>query len=299
VLQGAHNVRDLGGYRLADGRTIAWRRLLRGDGLHGLTADDLVVLEPFGLATVIDLRRDDEIAERGTFPVERLPVDLVHLPVMDSTWMRLDVTDFSRHADPEVAFLTWAYEDMLAVGGPSLGEALRHLARPGALPAIFHCAAGKDRTGVLAALLLAALGADDDLVVADYALTAVGMARMRQWYATNQPEVAARMAEVPSMFFAARPEAMKRTLDHVRATHGSIRAYLATLGVDDVTLDTLADALTQELGVERTNIPPPIPHFSVGRRTIGGSGRNDRTRRWWAVPGQRRVGSALAAGGTG
>jgi protein-tyrosine phosphatase len=244
VLQGAHNVRDLGGYRLADGRTIAWRRLLRGDGLHGLTADDLAVLAPLGLTMVIDLRRNDEIAERGAFPVERLPVDLVHLPVMDSTWMSVDVADFSTHADPELAFLTWAYEDMLAGGGPAFGEALRYLARPGALPAIFHCAAGKDRTGVLAALLLAALGVDDDLVVADYALTSVGMARMRQWYAANQPDVAARLAEVPSMFFAARPEAMQRTLDHVRSTHGSIRGYLATRGVDDATITALADALT-------------------------------------------------------
>ena len=245
VLEGAHNVRDLGGYRIGDGRTIAWRRLLRGDGLQGLTADDLAVLTPLRLRTVIDLRRDEEIAERGAFPVERLPVDLVHLPVVDSTWMSVAIPDFSTNDDPEVAFLTWAYADMLAEGGPRFGAALRHLARPGALPAIFHCAAGKDRTGVLAALLLAALGVDDEIVVADYGLTAAGISRMRQWYATNQPEIAQRMAEVPSMFFAARPEAMQHTLDAVRATHGSIRGYLATLGVDTATLDTLADALTQ------------------------------------------------------
>ena len=98
---------------------------------------------------------------------------------------------------------------------------------------------------MLAALLLAALGVDDELVVADYGLTAAGMSRMRRWYATNEPEVARRMAGVPSMFFAARPEAMQHTLDQVRATHGSIRGYLATLGVDDATLDALADALTE------------------------------------------------------
>jgi protein-tyrosine phosphatase len=245
VLQGAHNVRDLGGYRIGDGRTIAWRRLLRGDGLHGLTADDLVVLTPLRLRTVIDLRRPEEVAERGAFPVDRLPVDLVHLPVVDSTWTTVAIPDFSTHADPEVGFLTWAYADMLVEGGPRFGAALRHLARPGALPAIFHCAAGKDRTGLLAALLLAALGVDDELVVADYGLTAAGMSRMRQWYATNEPDVARRMAEVPAMFFAARPEAMQHTLDAVRATHGSIRGYLATLGVDDATLAALADALTQ------------------------------------------------------
>ena len=127
VLEGAHNVRDLGGYRIADGRTIAWRRLLRGDGLHGLTADDLAVLAPLGLRTVIDLRRHEEIAERGAFPVERLPVDLVHLPVMDSTWMSVAIPDFSTHDDPDVAFLTWAYADMLVEGGLRFGAAVRHL----------------------------------------------------------------------------------------------------------------------------------------------------------------------------
>jgi protein-tyrosine phosphatase len=244
VLEGAHNVRDLGGYRIGDGRTIAWRRLLRA-GLHGLTATDLAQLGPLQLRTVLDLRREEEIAERGAFPVERLPVDLVHLPVMDSTWMSLAIPDFSTHDDPEIAFLSWAYEDMLAAGGPQFGAALRCLAAPGALPAIFHCAAGKDRTGVLAALLLAALGVDDELIVADYELTAAGIRRMRSWYAANQPDVADRMAEVPSMFFAARPEAMQHTLDYVRATHGSVAAYLATLGVDEDTIATLADELTR------------------------------------------------------
>src|SRR5215207_3537249 len=97
VLEGAHNVRDLGGYQIADGRAIAWRRLLRADGLHGLTTADLAQLAPLRLRTVIDLRREDEIADRGAFPVERLPVDLVHLPVMDSTWMSLAIPDFSTH----------------------------------------------------------------------------------------------------------------------------------------------------------------------------------------------------------
>jgi protein-tyrosine phosphatase len=244
TLEGAHNVRDLGGYPLADGRTIAWRRLLRGDGLHGLTDEDLAVLAPLGLATVIDLRRDDEVAQRGTFPVERHPVELVRLPVMDTTWMQLEIPDFSTADDPDVAFLVWAYEDMLVGGGPAFGAALRHLAGQGALPAIFHCAAGKDRTGVLAALLLAGIGVDDEVVVADYALTAVAMVRMRRWYAENQPEAAAAMAEVPSMFFAAHPDAMLRTLDLVRATHGSIAGYLGEFGVDDTTLEGLADALT-------------------------------------------------------
>jgi protein-tyrosine phosphatase len=253
ALEAAHNVRDLGGYGLADGRMIEWGRLLRGDGLHHLTDADLDALAPIGLRTVVDLRTAGELEERGTFPHERVPLRFVHLPVIDATWDRTHAAEFlveaaARGDDPEVEFLSWAYRQMLVDGGPGFGRAVRTLAEPGALPAIFHCAAGKDRTGILAALILTALGVDDDVVIADYALTAAAMPKMRAWWEAQRPanadEIAAVVAETPSAFFAAHPAAMRNTLDHVRAEYGSSQAFLATHGVDDATLATLADALT-------------------------------------------------------
>jgi protein-tyrosine phosphatase len=253
ALEAAHNVRDLGGYGLADGRMIERGRLLRGDGLHHLTDADLDALAPIGLRTVVDLRTAGELEERGTFPHERVPLRFVHLPVIDATWDRTHAAEFlveaaARGDDPEVEFLSWAYRQMLVDGGPGFGRAVRTLAEPGALPAIFHCAAGKDRTGILAALILTALGVDDDVVIADYALTAAAMPKMRAWWEAQRPanadEIAAVVAETPSAFFAAHPAAMRNTLDHVRAEYGSSQAFLATHGVDDATLATLADALT-------------------------------------------------------
>ncbi|MFV0309764.1 MAG: tyrosine-protein phosphatase [Desertimonas sp.] len=249
-LEAAHNVRDLGGYRLADGREIAWGRLLRGDGLHHLTDADLDALAPIGLRTVVDLRTHGELDERGTFPHQRVPLRFVHLPVIDATWDHGEseqyLADLAARGDgePEVEFLAWAYRRMLLDGGPGFGAAVRTLAEPGALPAIFHCAAGKDRTGILAALVLTALGVDDEVVVADYALTAAAMPRLRAWLALNRPEANESMADTPSAFFAAHPAAMQLTLDHVRDTHGSSRSFLAAHGVDDARLAALADALT-------------------------------------------------------
>ncbi len=244
VLEAAHNVRDLGGYTIGDGRTIAWGRLWRADGLGRLTTADLEALAPLQLATIIDLRTTTEVETAGRFPYEQHPVDLVHLPVVDVTWVHEELPSFDDHDDPEVEFLAWAYADMLADGGPRFGDALRHLARPGVLPAMFHCAAGKDRTGILAALLLAGLGVDDDVIAADYALTAAAMLRMRSFWAAQSPEAAARLDEVPSMLLAARPEAMVRTLAALREAHGSIAAYLESIGVDEATVGALADALT-------------------------------------------------------
>lgn len=244
ALEAAHNVRDLGGYVLGDGREIRWGRLLRGDGLHRLTSSDLAALAPIGLRTVIDLRTPDEVATRGAFPVERMSVDLVHQSVIDSTWDRDDVPRFADSDDPEVDFLAWAYARMLVEGGARFGAAIRRLADPGALPAIFHCAVGKDRTGILAALLLAGLGVDDAVIVADYGLTAAGIERMVAWLRDEHPDRAAEMADTPSAFLAAHPDSMQRTLDALRHDHGSVAGYLATVGVEAPVLDALADALT-------------------------------------------------------
>lgn len=244
VLDGVHNFRDLGGYEMADGRTIGWGRIFRADGLHRLTEADLELLDAIGVRTVIDLRTPAEIEQHGTFPFESHPVAFHALPVIDATWRDVEIPDFEETEQGEIDFLTWAYRDMLAVGGDRFAQAIRQLAVPGSAPAVFHCAAGKDRTGVLAALVLGGLGVHQDVIVADYGLTRAGMERMRAWVETNHPEMAARMSETPSFMLAAHPQAMANTLDELISEHGSIRNYLTTVGIGDAVLEALAEALS-------------------------------------------------------
>ncbi len=127
---GAHNVRDLGGYRIADGRIIRHGRLFRADGLANLTDDDLDVIDALGIRTVIDLRSATELAERGRFPLERYPVAFHHLPIVDATWMETGVPVFPDTAAGAVDFLVWAYHDMLATGADRFARAI-DLARDG------------------------------------------------------------------------------------------------------------------------------------------------------------------------
>ena len=239
ALEAVHNFRDLGGYATADGRTTLWRTLYRADGLYRLTPADVVALEPLGLHTVIDLRSAPELDERGRFPVDAHPVVFHHLPIVDKTFNHGDVPDYERDED----FLVWAYQDMLAVGAPRFAKAFEVLAEPGALPAVFHCAAGKDRTGLLAALLLGSLGVSHDDIVADYELTVAGMARFREWAAREWPEWIERMALIPPAFTAALPEAMSQILDELCEHNGSIRDYVRSIGVTDDTLATLESVL--------------------------------------------------------
>ena len=237
-LDAVHNFRDLGGYPTADGRTTRWRTLFRADGLYRLAGNDLEIVRALGLRTVIDLRTDGELAERGTFPREQHPIAFHHVPVIDSTWQHLDRPD----ANDPVAFLEWAYQDMLRQGPHRFVEAIEQLSQPGTLPAVFHCAAGKDRTGVLAMLLLGSLGVPPAHLVADYALTGEGIERMRVWAQREAPGMWDRLADTPSAFMAAAPEAMERVIASILA-HGTIRDYTLELGVSAAALDRLADAL--------------------------------------------------------
>ncbi|MGA9277078.1 tyrosine-protein phosphatase [Ilumatobacter sp.] len=239
-----HNFRDLGGYATDDGRTIGWGRLFRADGLYRLTDADLDVIDALGIRTVVDLRSAREFDDHGRFPLERYPVAFHHLPILDATWQRDEIPAVEDTEDGAVEFLTWAYGDMLAQGADRFANAFQVLAVPGAAPAVFHCAAGKDRTGVLAALILGALGVDHEAIVADYALTEAAMVRMRTWVLANHPEMADRMGETPAFMLSSKPQAMRNILDTMTRDHGSVRGYLSTIGVGPAVIAEMADAVT-------------------------------------------------------
>ena len=217
------NLRDLGGYPTTDGRTTRWATLFRGDGLHRLDAADCTAL---GLRTVLDLRTDHEVIERGRLEVDG--VDWHHLPVIRTTW---DADWWTEGSTPE-RFLADRYLTMLDEGAPALADALRTLARPESLPAAFHCAAGKDRTGVLAALVLALLGVDDDTIAGDYGLSRLGMDRLVEWIRATYPDRLDTMADQPAVFLDAPDAAMHLVLEELRVAHGSVEGYVESIGVD-------------------------------------------------------------------
>jgi len=238
-LDGVFNFRDLGGYTTRDGRSLRWRILFRADGLGRLTADDLQTLRPLALKTVVDLRTAREIDERGRFPFETYPVAFHHLSIIDTTWDR----ELARAADlPATEFLHQAYTAMLAEGSQRFAAVFEVLADTDALPAVFHCAAGKDRTGLLAALLLGALGVATHDIIADYALTQATMQRFLE--RARAESTGGRLIDAaPQVFFAAEPAAMARVLDDLEQSHGSVRAFVRAIGVDSDVLARLEELL--------------------------------------------------------
>jgi protein-tyrosine phosphatase len=233
------NVRDLGGYAGADGRHTRWRTLYRADGLNRADGDDLERLAALGLRTVIDLRTPNERVERGSFPIEAVPVDYHHFPVLQQTWEGQEIDAAIDGAE----FLTDRYREMLDEGAEAIAGALTVLADARVYPAVFHCAAGKDRTGVLAALVLGLVGVPDQTIAADYGLSGVGMAAMMDWIRLNRPEVADSMTDQPGVMLAAPPRAMRSLLDGVRAEHGSVEGYARSIGLPPRIIDELRATL--------------------------------------------------------
>jgi protein-tyrosine phosphatase len=187
------NFRDLGGYRTADGRTVRWRRLFRADGLFRLTEDDLTGFAALGIRTVLDLRRPDELAADGRI-ADELGIDYRHVNLNVNPWPPTELTPEQLPGYLAERYMIMA-EEALESGAP-MGTALRLIAEAQAAPLVFHCAAGKDRTGVLAALTLALLGVPDDDIADDYALSGESERRYYAW-ARRARRRAAAGAEPP------------------------------------------------------------------------------------------------------
>jgi protein-tyrosine phosphatase len=238
-LEGAVNFRDLGGYATEDGQHTRWRTLFRADGLGDLTEADFSTMRALGIRTVIDLRSAEEL-ERGRYDVDAHPVTFHHFPIIEQL---PDADAF----DKNPGLLGTQYLDMVRDAGRSFVSVLEILARPESLPAVFHCTAGKDRTGVLSAILLSLLGVDEPTVVTDYALSGEAMTRLRAKLIVKYPEGRETIENI-SEVFSAEPAQMEALLDHLRATYGSVDAYVAGLGAGPELVASLRAALLEPIG---------------------------------------------------
>jgi protein-tyrosine phosphatase len=224
-LDGATNFRDLGGYRCRNGACTRWGRVFRSDGLHSLTTSDLTVIRQLGIATVYDLRTEQE---RHSHP-DSLPS--IHLAVKGSPSGTRNQAgphplDPSESSDGE-KFLSDLYGAMLANAGAGFGKLFTALADETVTPAVIHCTGGKDRTGLAAALLLEALGVDRDTVLDDYELSATYRLRAHQGASLRSLIGAGMAPEVAAAVLGTPRWAMATALDTLEADYGGIERYLS------------------------------------------------------------------------
>jgi protein-tyrosine phosphatase len=236
-LEGAVNFRDLGGYVTDDGRHTRWRTLFRADGLGELTEPDFDILRQLGIRTVIDLRTGHEL-QQSRFDVEAHPVEFHHFPFIKSLG---NADDFERAP----GFLGTQYQEMLQDAATQIVGALTALAAPDARPAVFHCTAGKDRTGLLSALMLSLLGVPEETVVADYALSGAAMQRLRAKLLIKFPDGKLLVDANADALFSADPSNMVALFAHLNDRYGSVREYASAIGLPDDVVDRLREAMLE------------------------------------------------------
>jgi protein-tyrosine phosphatase len=229
-LAGLFNLRDAGGFPTVAGGRVRWRTLFRSDALGNLDQDGIATLAEFGLRTIVDLRTHIE-AELAPSAVAGLDAQTIHISLLSGDLQALPYE------------LGEIYRYMIDERGGAIAAAIKALSARSALPALVHCSAGKDRTGIVIALILAVLGVPDQVIAADYALSARYL----------DPENAAAIRQLQAScglgdnlttgLLVSPPALILEVLARTRAIGGSVDGYLLDHGVRQADLAALRAAL--------------------------------------------------------
>jgi protein-tyrosine phosphatase len=239
TLEGLDNVRDVGGLALHGGGHTRSGVLLRSASLHYVTPEDVEhLVQTFGLRLVLDLRTRREVDRDGPTAVARAGVETVWLSFIPEEGEALP------WADDDLDPVMRTYLGYLSRRGENVVTAVRRLAAEDAGPALVHCAAGKDRTGVLVALVLDAVGVQRSAVLADYELSAEQVpALFRRWTTASGDPMPADLT--PHLPRAQVMAAVLAKLDDEYGTgdSGGAAGWLRANGLDDAALDRLRNRL--------------------------------------------------------
>ncbi len=227
-----HNFRELGGYRNRDGRTLRWGRIYRSDKISGLNEMDKRYLERLQLARVVDFRSDEE---RHDSPHSLADGSTTHIEI-------LPITVEAAEVDKMVASLkceTTTCEDMaryLINANFEMIERFTHVYRKWMhdllveenYPQVFHCTAGKDRTGLAAALLLSALDVPREVIIEDYLATNHFTAERINdvTHAIHNSSMFQVNEDVIRVLFSVRPQFIQAAFDAIDQAYGNIETYI-------------------------------------------------------------------------
>lgn len=232
--EGCVNFRDLGGYSTSDGRTVKWRRLFRSDALNELTPSDVNrVLEDLSLRTMVDLRNCDEASRDGIGVLPANGLDYHHFPLLEERGESppMDGTCIAER-------LSATYQWIIHNSGRLLAEAVTVIAGSRDSAVVFHCSAGKDRTGIIAALVLGVLGVKQEIVMADYLLTNDVAVDIFRRISRMQPQYVYTPESLK-----AHSLAMEQFQETLHVGYGGPDEYLRSHGVPQDILESLRAAL--------------------------------------------------------
>ena len=237
-MAGATNFRDLGGYIGHGGQQVKWRRIFRSDHLAGLTPEDQALLAQLGVSRAVDFRGKAESAAYAyALPgIAYHPLNIE--PTVVQRALELQRTGRQLTAQDAVALMQDTYRGFVHDNAPRFAELFRLLLASDT-PTVFHCTAGKDRTGFAAALILLTLGVPRDVVMHDYLLTN-SLYQRPPGMGSHAPE------EVLAVLWRVQAEFLDAALHKVDHDFGGVQPYLVdVLGVDAAAQKELAGRYLQ------------------------------------------------------
>jgi protein-tyrosine phosphatase len=244
-LEGAHNVRDLGGYRTEDGHRTRWGTFLRADGLHALTQQSQDALIDYGVRTVVDLRLTRELDREPDVLAGRPEVKYHHENVLGDEYQEADFPDRGKPADRLIDIYMMALDERQ----PALRRALGVLAEPTGPGGMYYCTAGKDRTGIVSALLLGLAGVPGDTIAEDYGLSARFLIdRYFELLAAGEATTDRPHGEITWQTYQddfCPPDAMRRVLQHLDDRYGDIESYVRSIGVTSAEIEAIRTAFVE------------------------------------------------------
>ncbi|MEM9203527.1 MAG: tyrosine-protein phosphatase [Actinomycetota bacterium] len=233
AMDGVRNFRDLGGYPTADGGSTRWGSVFRSGRLDETTDADLARIEALGIDKVFDLRTHDEVDRQP----DRLPdsVEHIHLPMSSSVAVQKGLLE--RILDGDVTSYTKAdmaegYLRMLDGFPEYLNQMVTAVADGETI--LFHCTAGKDRTGITAMTLLGLAGVADGYILDDYEISAQHQPDgVVEWFTSAIVDAGLDPDpfDLQAMLGSPRP-VMRMTLDGARDTWGTPEGYAEFIGLD-------------------------------------------------------------------
>lgn len=223
VTDGAPNLRDLGGYPAFGGKTVKTGLVFRSDDLNDLSEADLKLLAGLNIRTVVDFR---DAREAALYP-DRLPPTVrnaVKIPIEAGSLMR-DLAGDRLTRNKSMGIMITVYRALVNDFQDAFRSFLALLAEPGDTPLLFHCTAGKDRTGYAAALFLSALGVERKIIIDDFMLS--------RELLKSKYEAGVDYDDVSEPLYSVYPEYIETAFAAIDAGYGGVEKYLTEqLGVD-------------------------------------------------------------------
>lgn len=224
-LRHAYNVRDLGGYWTTDGKITSWRKFLRADAMDKLDQSDIEYLKGYGLKTVIDLRSEDEAQrEPDVFEADE-DIDYINIPLMVGKVGDITLDADSFHIELKDFYLALLKEKeiikriMEKIAGASQGCVL------------FHCTAGKDRTGIVAMILLALAHVRKTDIIADYEISYTLL--------KENPHLKFDPKRIDISVIFSKPETILACLETIESNYGSVKEYICECGVSKTDIERI------------------------------------------------------------